>query len=54
MQIGCHGLVWTGTYDAAGIRHAARPGGDGTAGHGFLLIGGRDFPAPRQPGVAVA
>ena len=24
MKIGCHGLVWTGTYDAAGIRHAVQ------------------------------
>lgn len=23
MNIGCHGLVWTGTFDAEGIRHAA-------------------------------
>jgi D-psicose/D-tagatose/L-ribulose 3-epimerase len=36
-MIGCHGLVWTGTYDAAGIRHAVRK----TQEAGFDLI---EFP----------
>jgi D-psicose/D-tagatose/L-ribulose 3-epimerase len=35
--IGCHGLVWTGEYDAAGIRHAVAR----TAAAGFDLI---EFP----------
>lgn len=37
MQIGCHGLVWTGEYDAAGIRHAVAS----TATAGFDLV---EFP----------
>lgn len=37
MQIGCHGLVWTGAYDASGIRHAVKQ----TADAGFDLI---EFP----------
>jgi D-psicose/D-tagatose/L-ribulose 3-epimerase len=37
MRIGCHGLVWTGTYDAAGIRHAVQK----TKEAGFDLI---EFP----------
>jgi D-psicose/D-tagatose/L-ribulose 3-epimerase len=37
MQIGCHGLVWTGVYDADGIRHAVRR----TREAGFDLI---EFP----------
>jgi D-psicose/D-tagatose/L-ribulose 3-epimerase len=37
MMIGCHGLVWTGTYDAAGIRHAVQK----TREAGFDLI---EFP----------
>jgi D-psicose/D-tagatose/L-ribulose 3-epimerase len=37
MMIGCHGLVWTGTYDAAGIRHAVQK----TKEAGFDLI---EFP----------
>jgi D-psicose/D-tagatose/L-ribulose 3-epimerase len=37
MMIGCHGLVWTGTYDAAGIRHAVQK----TQEAGFDLI---EFP----------
>ncbi|MCU1617137.1 MAG: epimerase [Frankiales bacterium] len=37
MKIGCHGLVWTGTYDADGIRHAVRK----TRDAGFDLI---EFP----------
>ncbi len=37
MKIGCHGLVWTGTYDAAGIRHAVQK----TSEAGFDLI---EFP----------
>ena len=37
MQIGCHGLVWTGTYDADGIRLAVRK----TKEAGFDLI---EFP----------
>jgi D-psicose/D-tagatose/L-ribulose 3-epimerase len=37
MKIGCHGLVWTGTYDAAGIRHAVQK----TREAGFDLI---EFP----------
>ena len=37
MQIGCHGLVWTGVYDAAGIRHAVAR----TREAGFDLI---EFP----------
>ena len=37
MQIGCHGLVWTGTYDAAGIRHAVQKSKEA----GFDLI---EFP----------
>lgn len=34
MKIGCHGLVWTGSYDAAGIREAV----ERTARVGFDLI----------------
>jgi D-psicose/D-tagatose/L-ribulose 3-epimerase len=37
MRIGCHGLVWTGTYDGAGIRHAVRK----TRDAGFDLV---EFP----------
>lgn len=37
MQIGCHGLVWTGEYDPAGIRHAVAS----TAAAGFDLV---EFP----------
>lgn len=37
MQIGCHGLVWTGTYDADGIRLAVRK----TKEAGFDLV---EFP----------
>ncbi|MFP1603673.1 sugar phosphate isomerase/epimerase family protein [Microbacterium sp. 2216-1] len=37
MNIGCHGLVWTGTFDAAGIERAVRK----TAEAGFDLI---EFP----------
>jgi D-psicose/D-tagatose/L-ribulose 3-epimerase len=37
MRIGCHGLVWTGVYDADGIRHAVAR----TAAAGFDLI---EFP----------
>lgn len=37
MQIGCHGLVWTGVYDADGIRHAVRS----TREAGFDLV---EFP----------
>lgn len=37
MKIGCHGLVWTGTYDAQGIREAVRR----TSRAGFDLI---EFP----------
>lgn len=37
MRIGCHGLVWTGSYDAAGIREAVRR----TKDVGFDLI---EFP----------
>jgi D-psicose/D-tagatose/L-ribulose 3-epimerase len=37
MRIGCHGLVWTGTYDADGIRHAVAK----TREAGFDLI---EFP----------
>jgi D-psicose/D-tagatose/L-ribulose 3-epimerase len=37
MRIGCHGLVWTGTYDEAGIRRAVRK----TSEAGFDLI---EFP----------
>ena len=37
MEIGCHGLVWTGTYDAAGIRHAVQKSKEA----GFDLI---EFP----------
>jgi D-psicose/D-tagatose/L-ribulose 3-epimerase len=37
MMIGCHGLVWTGTYDPEGIRHAVRK----TRDAGFDLI---EFP----------
>ena len=37
MLVGCHGLVWTGVYDAAGIRHAVHR----TAEAGFDLI---EFP----------
>jgi D-psicose/D-tagatose/L-ribulose 3-epimerase len=37
MQIGCHGLVWTGTYDADGIRRAVHMSRDA----GFDLI---EFP----------
>lgn len=37
MQVGCHGLVWTGSYDAHGIRHAVAS----TAAAGFDLI---EFP----------
>lgn len=34
MQIGCHGLVWTGVYDDAGVRHAVAQ----TAAAGFDLV----------------
>jgi D-psicose/D-tagatose/L-ribulose 3-epimerase len=34
MNIGCHGLVWTGTFDERGIRHAA----ERTRAAGFDLI----------------
>lgn len=37
MMIGCHGLVWTGDFDAAGIRHAVAQ----TRQSGFDLI---EFP----------
>lgn len=37
MKIGCHGLVWTGTYDVSGIRDAVRR----TSEAGFDLI---EFP----------
>jgi D-psicose/D-tagatose/L-ribulose 3-epimerase len=37
VQIGCHGLVWTGTFDAAGIRTAVEK----TRAAGFDLI---EFP----------
>lgn len=37
MKVGCHGLVWTGVYDAAGIRHAVGK----TRQAGFDLI---EFP----------
>jgi len=37
MNIGCHGLVWTGTFDAAGIRRSA----ERTKAAGFDLI---EFP----------
>jgi D-psicose/D-tagatose/L-ribulose 3-epimerase len=37
VQIGCHGLVWTGTYDADGIRRAVTK----TRQAGFDLI---EFP----------
>jgi D-psicose/D-tagatose/L-ribulose 3-epimerase len=37
MRIGCHGLVWTGVYDAAGIRHAVHRTGEA----GFDLV---EFP----------
>jgi D-psicose/D-tagatose/L-ribulose 3-epimerase len=37
MRIGCHGLVWTGTYDADGIRHAVHR----TRQAGFDLV---EFP----------
>lgn len=37
MKVGCHGLVWTGTYDPDGIRHAVRK----TAEAGFDLV---EFP----------
>jgi D-psicose/D-tagatose/L-ribulose 3-epimerase len=37
MRIGCHGLVWTGVYDADGIRHAVSK----TREAGFDLI---EFP----------
>lgn len=37
MRIGCHGLVWTGVYDADGIRHAVAK----TRAAGFDLI---EFP----------
>lgn len=37
MRIGCHGLVWTGTYDAAGIRRAVAKSADA----GFDLV---EFP----------
>ncbi|WP_151524022.1 sugar phosphate isomerase/epimerase family protein [Serinicoccus kebangsaanensis] len=37
MKIGCHGLVWTGTYDARGIRHAV----ERTRTAGFDLV---EFP----------
>lgn len=37
MRIGCHGLVWTGTYDEAGIRRAVQK----TSEAGFDLI---EFP----------
>lgn len=49
MQIGCHGLVWTGTYDAEGIRRAVRK----TKEAGFDLI---EFPLmdPYTFDVAVA
>ena len=49
MQVGCHGLVWTGTYDADGIRRAVRK----TKEAGFDLI---EFPLmdPYAFDVAVA
>jgi len=37
VKVGCHGLVWTGTYDAEGIRTAVRK----TAEAGFDLV---EFP----------
>jgi D-psicose/D-tagatose/L-ribulose 3-epimerase len=37
MKIGCHGSVWTGVFDDAGLRHAIA----GTAAAGFDLI---EFP----------
>jgi D-psicose/D-tagatose/L-ribulose 3-epimerase len=47
VKVGCHGLVWTGTYDADGIRTAVRR----TAEAGFDLV---EFPLMDPFGFDVA